>query len=411
MDASEFRQICGDVITREQDYEEGTEPTFEYTLSDGNQRQFNRIIENLKVIGRAEPQDKLRLVAGLRGMNRDDEDLPQRRVGVVGEGINDVEAFRAADVSFAVAEGTSYARNNASMILQTNDFDSCMRAVMWGRNIYMNVQRFLQFQITCCLTVLIVVIVSFITMTESVLNPVQLIWINLIMDILGALALASTRPNTDIAKYQAGQGNIMTPQMYRQIFGMMVFMTTVMMVVMYMGKNIFNLNYLTSDQTTENRDKQEHFTLIFNTFVFMQVFNLINCRDVGAVKMHGFSGLIRNQLTWIILLIIIGVQIAACFTWLGVPVFESALTPGRHFAISVVCASSMLLGNAILKFIPNRWIEKLPTVDESKSIGGGTKLMSAYSQQASAKAYTGKKADAPQQIDSVDDDEDSYKQA
>ncbi len=211
MDASEFRQICGDVITREQDYEEGTEPTFEYTLSDGNQRQFNRIIENLKVIGRAEPQDKLRLVAGLRGMNRDDEDLPQRRVGVVGEGINDVEAFRAADVSFAVAEGTSYARNNASMILQTNDFDSCMRAVMWGRNIYMNVQRFLQFQITCCLTVLIVVIVSFITMTESVLNPVQLIWINLIMDILGALALASTRPTTDIAKYQAGQGNIMTP--------------------------------------------------------------------------------------------------------------------------------------------------------------------------------------------------------
>ncbi|MCP4668432.1 MAG: HAD hydrolase family protein [Deltaproteobacteria bacterium] len=144
-------------------------------------------------------------------MNRDDEDLPQRRVGVVGEGINDVEAFRAADVSFAVAEGTSYARNNASMILQTNDFDSCMRAVMWGRNIYMNVQRFLQFQITCCLTVLIVVIVSFITMTESVLNPVQLIWINLIMDILGALALASTRPTTDIAKYQAGQGNIMTP--------------------------------------------------------------------------------------------------------------------------------------------------------------------------------------------------------
>jgi len=410
MDASEFRQICGDVITREQDYEEGTEPTFEYTLSDGNQRQFNRIIENLKVIGRAEPQDKLRLVAGLRGMNRDDEDLPQRRVGVVGEGINDVEAFRAADVSFAVAEGTSYARNNASMILQTNDFDSCMRAVMWGRNIYMNVQRFLQFQITCCLTVLIVVIVSFITMTESVLNPVQLIWINLIMDILGALALASTRPTTDIAKYQAGQGNIMTPQMYRQIFGMMVFMTTIMMIVMYMGKNIFNLNYLTSDQTTENRDKQEHFTLIFNTFVFMQVFNLINCRDVGAVKMHGFSGLLRNQLTWIVLLVIIGVQIAACFTWLGVPVFESALTPGRHFAITVVAASSMLLGNAILKFIPNRWIEKLPTVDESKSIGGNTKLMSAYSQQASAKAYTGKQAAAPQQIDS-DDGEDSYKQA
>ena len=69
--------------------------------------------------------------------------IPSRRVAVVGEGINDIDAFMAANVSFAVQEGSSLARNNASMVLQTNDFDSCMRAVMWGRNIYMNVQRFL----------------------------------------------------------------------------------------------------------------------------------------------------------------------------------------------------------------------------------------------------------------------------
>ena len=121
----------------------------------------------------------------------------------------------AANVSFAVQDGSSLARNNASMVLQTNDFDSCMRAVMWGRNIYMNVQRFLQFQITANLSVLIVVIVSYITMTESCLNPVQLIYINLIMDIFGALALAATRPETDLAQFQAGQGNIMSPYMYR----------------------------------------------------------------------------------------------------------------------------------------------------------------------------------------------------
>jgi magnesium-transporting ATPase (P-type) len=147
MDASEFRQICGDVITRENEVEEGNEPTFTYSLSQNNQQQFDRIIETLKVIGRAEPQDKLRLVAGLKGMRSgmDDDDTPLRRVAVVGEGINDIDAFKAADVSFAVQDGTSMARNNASMILQTNDFDSCMRAVMWGRNIYMNVQRFLQF--------------------------------------------------------------------------------------------------------------------------------------------------------------------------------------------------------------------------------------------------------------------------
>lgn len=222
MDAKEFREQVGEVIKSEQVAEDGQEPTFTYSLT--NQQRFNQIIGTLKVIGRAEPQDKLRLVAGLRGMREhEDDENSGRKVAVVGEGINDIDAFRAANVSFAVADGASYARNNASMVLQTNDFDSCMRAVMWGRNIYLNVQRFLQFQMTCNFSVLIVVIVSYCTMTESCLNAVQLIYINLIMDILGALALASTRPQTDIAKYAAGQEKLMTPFMYRQILGVTAF--------------------------------------------------------------------------------------------------------------------------------------------------------------------------------------------
>ena len=218
MEGEQFRQIVGEVIKTQAEVEEGDEPTVTYSLGEPGQIAFNRIIGSLKVIGRAEPEDKLRLVAGLRGMvsiDEDDIESERRRVAVVGEGINDLDAFSAANVSFAVQDGTSIARNNASMILQTNDFDSCMRAVMWGRNIYLNVQRFLQFQVTCNFSVLIVIIVSYCTMTESVLNAVQLIYINLIMDIFGALALASTRPQTDIAKYQAGMGKMMTPFMYR----------------------------------------------------------------------------------------------------------------------------------------------------------------------------------------------------
>ena len=186
MDASEFRDLVGDVIRQVEEKlpgQEGGETTYSYHLSDQGQHEFNQIIVSLKVIGRAEPEDKLRLVAGLRGMTEDveqevgaeeDEDeeqqteiikIPSRRVAVVGEGINDIDAFMAANVSFAVQDGSSLARNNASMVLMTNDFDSCMRAVMWGRNIYMNVQRFLQFQITCNLSVLVVVIVSYVTLT------------------------------------------------------------------------------------------------------------------------------------------------------------------------------------------------------------------------------------------------------
>ena len=127
-----------------------------------------------------------------------------KKVACVGEGINDIEAFEAADVSFALQSGTSYARNKASMVLQTDNFDSCIQAVRWGRNIQMNVQRFLQFQITCNLACLVTIIVSYCTITDSAFNAVMLIWINLIMDILGALALASTRPTAEIAYFRCG---------------------------------------------------------------------------------------------------------------------------------------------------------------------------------------------------------------
>jgi len=137
-----FAQLVGDVQEETQVGEEGGEPVTTYSLS--NQAEFARIIGQLRVIGRADPETKRRLVAGLKGMNAGEEDDSKfRRVAVIGEGITDVQAFQVADVSFALQSGTSIARNNASMILRTDDFDSAMRAVMWGRNIFMNIQRFL----------------------------------------------------------------------------------------------------------------------------------------------------------------------------------------------------------------------------------------------------------------------------
>lgn len=277
MDADQFRQMVGEPVITEIPQEDGEEPKYEYSLS--NQEQFENLIGSLKVIGRAVPADKLRLVCGIRGMTDGDEDS-RKKVAIVGEGIADVEAFQSANVSFAVGDGTSFARNNASMVLLTSDFDSCMQAVMWGRNIYLNVQRFLQFQITATLAVMIIVIVSNISMTESCLNATQLIWINIIMDILGALALASTRPTTDIAKYPAGDEKLMTPFMYRQIFGIAMFQTIIMMIIMYCGKSIFRVDYAASTLTTDaqfgktpqedfGQGKLLHFTMIWNTFVFL----------------------------------------------------------------------------------------------------------------------------------------------
>mmetsp|Transcript_35254 Transcript_35254/g.43095 ORF Transcript_35254/g.43095 Transcript_35254/m.43095 type:complete len:195 (+) Transcript_35254:3018-3602(+) len=186
----------------------------------------------------------------------------------------------------------------------------------------------------------------------------------------------------------------MTPFMYRQIFGCMLGMVGIMMVIMYAGESIFDTSY-DAHMSADIGNKRVHYTLIWNCFVFLQFFNMINCRDVSANKLHGFSGLIRNKLTWLVLLIIAGVQVAACFTFLGYPIFKASLVlddgyldGGRHFAICVVSASSILLMNALLKLIPSRWISKMPTLDENKSIGGNTGLMRAYDKQANAKAFS-----------------------
>merc|ERR1712109_303809 len=138
---------------------------------------------------------------------------------------------------------------------------------------------------------------------------------------------------------------------------------------MYAGPSIFDAKYKNSDTALEV-NKRINFTLIWNTFIFLNVFNLINCRDVSANKMHGFGGLIRNKLTCFVILIIIAVQIVSCFTFLGYPFFKASLV-----------------------------------LDESKSIGGNTKIMAAYDKQAKSKAFSGKKAGAAEE-----DPEGSYQQ-
>lgn len=101
-----------------------------------------------------------------------------------------------------------------------------------------------------------------------------------------------------------------------------------------------------------------------------------------------------NFLTWIILLIIIAVQTVSCFTFIGNPLFQVGNVSGREFAVTVTCAASVLIANTIFKFIPERWVAKMPTLNESKSLGSNTRLMAAYDKQASAGFMKKKGGDA-----------------
>lgn len=150
------------------------------------------ILEDVKVLARANSDDKLLMVIGLKNSGR--------CVAVTGDGINDIEALEHSDVGLAMGSGCSAAKQASSLILADDDFESAIRAVMWGRNIYHNVGRFLQFQMTVNMSVLLLVIIGILFFGESPLNPVQLLWVNLIMDTFAAIALSTEPPMEKILR-------------------------------------------------------------------------------------------------------------------------------------------------------------------------------------------------------------------
>ena len=199
-------------------------------------------METLCVVARADPVDKQVITNGLQAM--------KRKVAVIGEGLNDVQAFDQADVSFAMGSGKSVARNKASMVLLDNNFDSCVKAILRGRNIYANIKRFLQFQITVNFSILVIIFIGVIFLTESPFNAVMLIWINLVMDVLGALALATAAPlPSAIYEPAITDGtDILSKVVWRQIYGITIWNIVVMTIIIVFCRSIFNLEY----ELTEN---------------------------------------------------------------------------------------------------------------------------------------------------------------
>ena len=223
------------------------------------------------MLARAIPYDKHLLVVGLRDLGL--------TVAVTGDGINDVDALRSADVGLSMGSGCSVAKDASDMILMDNNFDSTMKAVMWGRNIYANVKRFIQFQVTVNFSALACVFISAILKGYPCFSIIQLLWINLIMDTLAALSLATERPRPSIISAPPIRKNekIMTTVMWRSIYGMSIYITLVMTLLIIFGKLMWDLDY---ERSTDfyNEDgsaspRLKHYTLLFNTFIFMHVFN------------------------------------------------------------------------------------------------------------------------------------------
>lgn len=247
-------------------------------------QELEEIIPKLQVMARSSPSDKHKLVTQLRGVFKE-------VVAVTGDGTNDAPALAEADIRLAMGiAGTEVAKESADVIVMDDNFKTIVNVARWGRSVYINIQKFVQFQLTVNVAALMINFISACINGDEPLTTVQLLWVNLIMDTLGALALATEPPHDGLMKRPpiGRDVSIITKTMWRNIIGQSIYQISVLVILQFDGKHLLKLSG-SDDTKTLN-------TFIFNTFVFCQVFNEINSRDME--KINVFKGIFSS---WVFL--------------------------------------------------------------------------------------------------------------
>ncbi|CAD8181544.1 unnamed protein product [Paramecium pentaurelia] len=321
-----------------------------------NGEEFDKVYPKLDVLARSRPEDKYALVIGL-----------QERgyvVAVTGDGTNDAPSLHKADVGIALGiSATEIARESASIILLDDNFSSIVKIVLWGRNIYDSIKKFIQFQLTAIIVVVIITLSSSILIKQEVFKPIQMLWINIIIDSFASLSLATETPYQGLLKRQYYNRNesLICPKMFKHIIGQAIYQIIIILILIFYAHTFipefkgqedesqdyfdklqykysntyFDVNNklhicpnhqdycnLISYNTEYNINGSENylsfykktyipsrqFTVIFNTFVMMQLFNFINARRIQD-ELNILQGIFSNILFPIIFLGILSLQI------------------------------------------------------------------------------------------------------
>ena len=235
--------------------------------------KFRENWKNLRVLARCSPTDKYTIVESLKRFTNE-------IVAVTGDGTNDAPALRIANVGFSMNDGTQIAKEAADIILVDNNFASTVNAALWGRNVYSNISKFLQFQLTVNIVALVTAAGGAITSAESPLTTVQMLWVNLIMDSLASLALATGSPDASLLE-QKPYGkeynfvDIRGP-LPKHIVGQAIYQLLVIAWLLGPAPDVLGIpRHAPGDGPTI------HHTLVFNTFVMMQLFNQLNARQIN----------------------------------------------------------------------------------------------------------------------------------
>uniref|UniRef100_A0A8B9JL22 Calcium-transporting ATPase n=1 Tax=Astyanax mexicanus TaxID=7994 RepID=A0A8B9JL22_ASTMX len=257
------------------------------------QERIDKIWPKLRVLARSSPTDKHTLVKGII----DSTVIEQRQVvAVTGDGTNDGPALKKADVGFAMGiAGTDVAKEASDIILTDDNFSSIVKAVMWGRNVYDSISKFLQFQLTVNIVAVIVAFTGACITQDSPLKAVQMLWVNLIMDTFASLALA-TEPPTESLLLRKPYGRnkpLISRTMMKNILGHGVYQLTIIFTLLFAGERMFDID--SGRNAPLHAPPSEHYTIVFNTFVMMQLFNEINARKIHGER-NVFDGIFNNMI-------------------------------------------------------------------------------------------------------------------
>jgi calcium-translocating P-type ATPase len=350
-----FRVICGGITKNP-----GKDGGMVITLN--NKEAFKHTVQRLKVIARASPEDKFILVFGLKELGN--------IVAVTGDGTNDAPALRQAHVGFAMGiRGTDIAKDAADVVLLDDSFSSIVTACKYGRNIYDCIRKFVQFQLTTNVVAVFMTFLGGIILKDSPLNAIQMLWVNLIMDSFASLALATEDPTDALLdrKPYSRDASILTPMMILNIFSQAIFQIIVLTVIIFYGDYLFGVP---SDRELEhfmwNNVNGYHFTIFFNIFVFMQVFNSINARKLQKDEYNVFTGIFGNWLYLLIQTIIVVGQIILV-TFGGRAVRTHALSVSQHCMCIGIAACTLVWG-FFVKLLPIDVSEKVEEEEDKRKV-------------------------------------------
>ncbi|XP_043071828.1 plasma membrane calcium-transporting ATPase 2 isoform X5 [Drosophila grimshawi] len=267
---------------------------FNQRIRDSNgdiqQHLLDKVWPKLRVLARSSPTDKYTLVKGMIDSTVTDN---REVVAVTGDGTNDGPALKKADVGFAMGiAGTDVAKEASDIILTDDNFSSIVKAVMWGRNVYDSIAKFLQFQLTVNVVAVIVAFIGACAVQDSPLKAVQMLWVNLIMDTLASLALATEVPTPDLLlrKPYGRTKPLISRTMMKNILGQALYQLVIIFGLLFVGDLILDIESGRGQDL--NAGPTQHFTIIFNTFVMMTLFNEINAR-----KIHGQRNVVEGLFT------------------------------------------------------------------------------------------------------------------